>query len=341
MKKVLFLSVILLAWLIGFNDARAAILEVDFDTSMGIEERGRYNLMLRDGETSKKTLDLFRDLYNTNLPSKTPAAEQPKIPKIIHHIWIGPRPFPEKYKAYLEDCKRLHPGWKFILWTNKDIEQILAIDPSYKWLFNEYKTVYAAQKDILEYLILYKHGGVYFDADVKCVKNMDELVHKYKFFSSIEPGSRWSRIPVLSARVVGSSPGNKIMSDALKIAASSYRKTYEEKNNSLMKQMIRKVAKGKYIKIPNSCRALMGALGKAVVANGLQPETIVFPATYFDPIFPKLRRYDLMDEVKFRLGIYGNKNKPFHSIKPETIGISTDFVTSEDKLVLEACQVKD
>jgi hypothetical protein len=30
---------------------------------MGIEERGRYNLMSRDGKNSKKTLDIFIDLY--------------------------------------------------------------------------------------------------------------------------------------------------------------------------------------------------------------------------------------------------------------------------------------
>jgi hypothetical protein len=332
MNRFTFIKVIL-ACAICLTVSNANIHEVDFDTSMGIEEKGRYNLMLRDGEYSKKTLATFRELYNKNLPSKMVASASPKIPKIIHRIWIGPRPFPEKYKKTLETCKKLHPGWKFILWTNKDIENILNIDPTYKWLFDAYggmKPVYAAQKDILEYLILYKYGGVYFDADVQCIKNIDELVYKYNFFSSIEPPMRWTKAPVLSARVVGTMPKNKILFDTLEIASSNYKTTYEQKNSSLIKRTIRKIFKGKYIKTPNSCRALMGALAQAVVKNGVQPETIVFPATYFDPIFPNVTRYEVLDEIKSWLGTYKNKNKLFNEIKPETICISTDFVTSQN-----------
>ncbi|NRA73659.1 MAG: hypothetical protein HRU36_02820 [Rickettsiales bacterium] len=314
------------------------IIEVDFDKSMGIEERGRYNLMLRDGENSKKILDVFRKLYNTNLPSKVTASKSPKIPKIIHRIWIGSRPFPKKYEKAVESCKKLHPDWQFITWTNKDIENILNINPKYKWLFNEYKNrkvVYPAQKDVLESLILYKYGGVYFDGDIYCLKNMDELVHKYKFFSGVEPPSRWSKIPVLTTRVVGTSPNNKIISDYLEIATSHYKKVYKQKNSSILKRYIRKIFKGNSIKMPNACRTFLGSLARAVAKNGVQPETIIFPATYFDPIFLKLRRYDLLDEIKFRLGIYKNKNKLFHKLEPETISISTDFVSPEKMAKIE------
>ena len=160
MKKIFFSIFLALSCMVVLHTSVAKIIEVDFDTSMGIEEQGRYNLMSRDGKKSKKILDAFRDLYNTNLPSKIVASKSTKIPKIIHRIWIGPRPFPEQYKKCLDSCKRLHPDWKFILWTNKDIDKVLDINPKYKWLFNEYKykkTVYQAQKDILEYLILYKY----------------------------------------------------------------------------------------------------------------------------------------------------------------------------------------
>ena len=333
MKKILLCcSIITLNFIVFLNTSQAKLLEVDFDTSMGIEERGRYNLMLRDGKRSKHTLDVLKKLYYTNLPSKITASKTPKIPKIIHRIWIGPRPFPEKYKACVESCKKLHPDWQFILWTNKDIENILNINPKYKWLFNEYKNkkvVYQAQKDVLEYLILHKYGGIYLDADIYCFKNMNDLVHKYKFFAGIEPPSRWGKIPVLSNRVVGSSPKNKILADTLKIASSSYRQIYKQKNNSFIKRIVRKIFKGKYIKIPDAKKALMVSLTKAVVENDIQPQTITFPATYFDSIFLKLKRYNTLDEIKFRLGIYKNKNKLFNRLEPETITISTDFVPAE------------
>jgi mannosyltransferase OCH1-like enzyme len=338
MKKIFFSIFLALSCMVVLHTSVAKIIEVDFDTSMGIEEQGRYNLMSRDGKKSKKILDAFRDLYNTNLPSKIVASKSTKIPKIIHRIWIGPRPFPEQYKKCLDSCKRLHPDWKFILWTNKDIDKVLDINPKYKWLFNEYKykkTVYQAQKDILEYLILYKYGGIYLDADIKCFKNMNEIVHSYKFFAGIEPPSRWTNSPVLSNRVVGSSPRNKIIADTLNISNSSYKNIYKEKNNSFLKRIARRIFKGKYIKIPDAKKALMVSLTKSVVKNRTQQEVIVFPATYFDAIFPNTKRYDVLDEIKVRLGIYKNKNKLFNNLKPETISISTDFVPSEDLLVME------
>ena len=314
------------------------IIEVDFDKSMGIEERGRYNLMFRDKE-SKKIMDVFKKLYNTNLPSKVTASKSPKIPKIIHRIWIGPRPFPTKHTNAVKSCKKLHPDWQFITWTNKDIENILNINPKYKWLFNEYKkgkkVVYQAQKDVLEYLILHKYGGIYLDADIYCLKNMDELIHKYKFFAGVEPGTRWSKKPVLSNRVVGSSPNNKIMHDTLQIAALNYKTTYAKKNNNIMKRIIRKIFKGKYIRIPNACKTLMSALTQAVVKNGVQPEIIALPATYFDSIFPNTSRYDVLDEIKFKLGIYKNKNKLFNKLEPETMNVSTDFVPPEKMSAIE------
>ena len=165
---------------------------------------------------------------------------------------------------------------------------------------------------------------------------MDEIVHKYKFFSAIEPPSRWTKIPVAMVGVIGSSPANKIIAEALKIAASSYKKIYTEKNNSFIKRIIRRIFKGKYIKIPDPHKSLMTSLTKAIIKNGVQPEIIMLPATYFDSIFPQLRRYDVLDEIKFRMGIHKNKNKLFKKLKPEAIGILRDFVISEGALVMEA-----
>ena len=109
---------------------------------------------------------------------------------------------------------------------------------------------------------------------------------------------------------------------------------YNEKNNSVFKKIARKIFKGKYIKIPDPKKALMCSLTKSVVKNKDQQNIIVFPATYLDAIFLKAKRYDILDEIKFRLGIYKNKNKLFNELKPETITISTDFVTSEDQFIV-------
>ena len=46
------------------------------------------------------------------------------IPKILHQIWIGNKPMPEKYLKYQESWKRFNPDWKFVLWNNENIKEL-------------------------------------------------------------------------------------------------------------------------------------------------------------------------------------------------------------------------
>ncbi len=40
-----------------------------------------------------------------------------KIPKIIHHTWIGNDPLPPEAVDNIDTWKRHHPEWRFRLWT--------------------------------------------------------------------------------------------------------------------------------------------------------------------------------------------------------------------------------
>ena len=44
------------------------------------------------------------------------------IPKFIHHIWIGPKPFPSIYLTYLKKWKSLYNDYNFIFWDNELVE---------------------------------------------------------------------------------------------------------------------------------------------------------------------------------------------------------------------------
>ena len=46
------------------------------------------------------------------------------IPKIIHHIWIGKKPFPKKFREYRESWINLHPGWQFYFWTDQNLPEM-------------------------------------------------------------------------------------------------------------------------------------------------------------------------------------------------------------------------
>ena len=292
---------------------------------MGIAELGRYNLMLRDGERSERFLNFYRDLYNTNFTANVSSSNSVKIPKIIHEIWVGPRPLPKLYQEYADTCKAANPGWEYKLWTEKDIESVLAIDSKYTGLYKEYEKYgyFTGQKDVLEYLILYKYGGVFLDADIKCIQSFESLSHNYDFFSALEPANRWASIPIITNAVVGSKKNNQIFIDTLDIALQRYDQIYKEDNTWYKK--LGRIYKKKKIRIPEPRLVLMLSLGDNLVEKNDQYNTksIVFPATYFNPVMQPVK-YGIKNYMMYLLGVYSNKDKTFTEVKPETMAIQ-DF----------------
>ncbi len=84
------------------------------------------------------------------------------IPKIIHQIWLGPNKPPARWidtwrKQYIDQ----HPDWTHMLWTEENLAEIDMLRPgSY---FEE--PTYNGKSDVVRYEVLYRHGGVYIDAD--------------------------------------------------------------------------------------------------------------------------------------------------------------------------------
>jgi hypothetical protein len=256
---------------------------------MGISNLPQYNLMLRDND-SKRLLNSYRALYNHNNFNRIASTPIPKIPKIIHHIWIGPNPIPELYFKYAAGCKAIHPGWQYKLWREEDIAKE-NFDPKYITLFNSLGKKYSTKKDVIEYLILHKYGGVVMDIDFKCIKPLDELHHKYDFYASLEPGVNWSKVPVMTCAIVGSKPGNEVF---LKALDRGIIETAErcKKKNSLIKRYFRKI-KNIFVdtKIIVPCKygitIFMTTLAKEFFIEQKKLGTaIILPTTYFNPLFP-------------------------------------------------------
>ncbi len=96
------------------------------------------------------------------------------IPKIIHQIWIGPL---EPPREAMETWKKLHREWDYILWTEKNLPELKNQDA-----FDRSKA-HAQKADILRYEILYRHGGIFVDADEYCIKEITPLyqeIHQNK-----------------------------------------------------------------------------------------------------------------------------------------------------------------
>lgn len=94
------------------------------------------------------------------------------IPKVIHQVWIGPRPVPEEYiDTWRELADRT--GWKHHLWREEHAEEIVTIS---KPVFEEWNHLHG-RANLYRLEILYKYGGVYFDADYLSLgRPLDEVI---------------------------------------------------------------------------------------------------------------------------------------------------------------------
>ncbi len=94
------------------------------------------------------------------------------IPRVIHYCWFGKNPLPSHVRKCIATWKRYCPDYKIIQWneTNFDIGQNRYMKEAYeskKWAF---------VSDYARLKIIYDHGGIYLDTDVKLRKPLDDLL---------------------------------------------------------------------------------------------------------------------------------------------------------------------
>ena len=145
-----------------------------FDRSMGINQINILYLKLFNNKKYQQYIKFKRNYYQSidlNQNSKG------NIPKIIHQIWVGGKKIPNQYLYYQATWKKRHPKWRFVLWTDGDVNKM---DPKIQELFKRARS-FAEQADIIRLEVLKEYGGVYVDMDTECFASFDELVGSYNF----------------------------------------------------------------------------------------------------------------------------------------------------------------
>lgn len=186
-------------------DTPLPTLSVDFDTALGKNDsylqpffdtcmlsisqkgwpalRNRWFKYLIPGKNAKETFEILKDNYEKKrfLLKRT---QKTKIPLIFHQIWIGKKPFPERYKLWQKTWQSV-PGWQYKFWTDKEVETFAFRNRS---LYEQEKNI-GARADILRLEILYQEGGVYIDTDFECLNPalLELLNNTYDFYSSLHP----------------------------------------------------------------------------------------------------------------------------------------------------------
>lgn len=130
------------------------------------------------------------------------------IPKILHQVWVGGNPLPERERRWSQSWKKLHPDWNHILWTEKNIQQLEMSQNSLKAISNA-EGIYACQADIIRYWAVRRHGGFYVDTDVECFKSIENLRQKEKDIILLRPHTgNW-----LTNAFFGSTQDHKFLKD--------------------------------------------------------------------------------------------------------------------------------
>lgn len=126
------------------------------------------------------------------------------IPRILHWIWLGGRPLPDEFRAYIEGWKRLHPGWEYQMWTDDHLPERIHNRPQF-----ENAAHYAQASDILRLEVVYQFGGVYVDCDFECVRNLEPLIADVEMFCGTEDGVHYCN------GIFGAVPGHPAVKAAI------------------------------------------------------------------------------------------------------------------------------
>jgi hypothetical protein len=118
------------------------------------------------------------------------------VPKIIHFIWIGPRPFPKNSIENLKSWRRYHKKWDIYFWTDSK-DRPLPMPEMQRKLIQEFDfgpftdliastDSWAEKADLIRYMILYKMGGIYSDHDVEALRSLSPFAESFDFVAGLE-----------------------------------------------------------------------------------------------------------------------------------------------------------
>lgn len=110
------------------------------------------------------------DGRNANALDAGNNADSLKIPRILHHIWLGSDPLPAVFGRFRDLFQELHPNWELLLWTDNNLpplknQSLFDADPTW-----------SGKSDILRHEVLARYGGLYLDTDFEPLRNIEPLL---------------------------------------------------------------------------------------------------------------------------------------------------------------------
>jgi mannosyltransferase OCH1-like enzyme len=77
---------------------------------------------------------------------------------------------PQEHVRFGETWRQHHPGWKFRVWRDRDVRRLLPADVVAR------ARHHTELSDLVRFEVLRRHGGVYVDTDVECLRPFEDLL---------------------------------------------------------------------------------------------------------------------------------------------------------------------
>jgi len=153
-------------------------------------------------------------MKKTKTHIKTGCYESIMIPKILHQIWIGPKPAPTNL---MNTWKEKHPNFEYILWNEAEIQKRGLSFLCQKQIADIPEI--NGKADIIRWEILYQMGGYFVDADSICIEPFDELFEGKPAFATFENENM--RKGLVATGTMGFVPQHPLVFDILKWISTS------------------------------------------------------------------------------------------------------------------------
>ena len=236
-------------------------------------------------EQDRENFAFYKTIYDVNFDKQFVIGHE-KIPKIVHFIWLGPKPFPLASVENLRHWKCYHPDWKFIYWTDRErvaplkgmeVRRIEDLEfRSLKAHYNE-STNWAEKSDILRLEVLAKMGGVYVDHDADCLRSFEFLHAGLKFYAGLEPlhDPIDGHALTLGIGIIGAAAEHPIILEAMRKIESRWALLTKRFQVSSDLENAQRVAYRTYIAVSDAANQVMRHDAR---------EMMIFPSHYFYPV---------------------------------------------------------
>ncbi|HSX12207.1 MAG TPA: glycosyltransferase, partial [Rhabdochlamydiaceae bacterium] len=253
----------------------------DFEVSMG---KGTELWQYVQTPEDLSRLDFFKKNYNLHIAALEQKETTPKIPQVLHFIWLGPREFPIASLEKIEKWIELHPDWTIKFWTDinrapplKKMKKQLVEDFTFQVLSDAYyqSDNFGEKAKILCYEILFQEGGLYTDHDVKPCTSLENLNQALDFYCGLEklgPSILSSSIHAAS-HLIAARPHHPILRETLVWLKENWKKL-EESYPGQSKSAIRNRFAHRTL------WALSEGVNRKLSAQEEKTVDIVFPSSY-------------------------------------------------------------